>query len=54
MSKLNHLLNAEKYSMLSNASEMGGDNVLKACPSIQWSLARAFKASCHGRAATAT
>ena len=24
--------------MLSNASEMGGDNVLKACPSIQWSL----------------
>ena len=27
----------KKYSLLSSTSEMG-DNVLKACPSIQWSL----------------
>ena len=38
MSKLNHLYNAEKITLLSNASEMGGDNLLKVCPSIQWSL----------------
>ena len=29
----------KKYYILSNTSEMGGgDNVLKACPSNQWSL----------------
>ena len=39
MSKLNHLLNAEKIIYVLNASEMGGDNVMKACQSIQWSLA---------------
>ena len=37
MSKLNHLYNAVKNTLLSNTSEMG-DNVLKACPSVQWSL----------------
>ena len=38
MSKVNPFYNAEKFSMLSNASEMGGDNGLKACPGINWSL----------------
>ena len=43
MSQLNRLYNAEKNSLLSNASEMG-DNLLKVCPSIQWSLTRVFNA----------
>ena len=38
MLKLNHLYNEVKYSLLTNASEMGGDNVLQAGPSMQWSL----------------
>ena len=37
MSKLNHLANVEKYSLLRNASEIG-DKVLKVCQSIQRSL----------------
>ena len=37
MSKLNFLYNAEKNTLLSNASEMW-DNLSKVCPSIQWSL----------------
>ena len=37
MSKLNNLYNAEKYSLLTNASEMD-NNVLKICPRKEWSL----------------
>ena len=41
MSKLNHLKNAEKIlNVIKRIRKGGGDNVLKACPSIQWSLHR--------------
>ena len=38
MSKLNHLYNAEKILYGVKWIRNGGDNLLKACPSIQWSL----------------
>ena len=38
MSKLNHLFNAEKIIYVIKHIRNGGDNVMKACPSIQWSL----------------
>ena len=39
MSKLNHLFNAEKILYVIKRIRKG-DNVMKACPSIQWSLVR--------------
>ena len=40
MSKLNHLYNAEKILFVIKHIRNGGNNVLKAFPSIQWSLLR--------------
>ena len=37
MSKLNHLFNAEKI-LCYQTHQKWGDNVMKACPSKQWSL----------------
>ena len=42
MSKLNHLFNAEKILNVIKCIRNGGDNVMKACPSIQLSLMSAF------------
>ena len=38
MSKLNHLYNAEKNTLCYQMHQKWGDNLLKVCPSIQWSL----------------
>ena len=48
MSKLNHLYNAEKYSVI-KCIRNGGDNLLKVCPSIQWSLDQAIVLICKCR-----
>ena len=38
MSKLKHLYNEEIFLLVKQAHQKWGDNVLKVCPSIQWSL----------------